>query len=67
MGKNRSLFSHTHIKKNKIYVCLDWLFSLFLCENKLTHFRNICFFITQTQKLRLITLNNKKLIQKTEN
>ncbi len=36
MEKNCSLFSHTRIKKNKIYVCLDWLFSLFLCENKLT-------------------------------
>jgi hypothetical protein len=36
MEKKRSLFSHTRIKKKKIYVCLDWLFSLFLCENKLT-------------------------------
>ena len=66
MEKNCSLFSHTRIKKNKIYVCLDWLFSLFLCENKLTHFRNICYFRPKP-KLRPITLNNKKLIQKTEN
>ena len=39
-GKICSLFSHTRIKKNKIYVCLDWLFPFFLCENKLTHFLN---------------------------
>ena len=44
MVKKRSLFSHTHIKKKKIYVCLDWLFSLFLCENKLTLFHSIFYF-----------------------